>query len=81
VVVALRIPVLLDCPEPFPPYHNKHVPLHRLLSIGLIETVDALPRVYAAVPRYSHRGRTLWFTGDMAAAERRAAACHPATSR
>jgi hypothetical protein len=28
VVVALRIPVLLDCRKPFPPYHNKHVPLH-----------------------------------------------------
>jgi hypothetical protein len=28
VVVALRIPVLLDCRKPFQPYHNKHVPLH-----------------------------------------------------
>ena len=30
VVVALRIPVLLDCRKPFPPYDNKHVPQHRL---------------------------------------------------
>ena len=63
MVVALRIPVLLDCREPFPPYHNKHVPLHRLLSIGLIETVEAVPEaspkdsgslIPEALRRYDH---------------------------
>jgi hypothetical protein len=28
--------VLLDFRKPFPPYHNKHVPLHRLSSIHLL---------------------------------------------
>jgi hypothetical protein len=29
-VVALRIPVLLDCRNRSPPTDNKHMPLHRL---------------------------------------------------
>ena len=43
--MALRIPVLLDCRKPFPPIHNKHVPLQQALMytpIELIQTVDAL---------------------------------------
>ena len=43
--MTLRIPVLLDCRNPVPPYDNKHValqsfPLRKLIE--LIYTVDAL---------------------------------------
>jgi hypothetical protein len=34
VVVALRIPVLLDCRNPLPPYDNKHVALQSLHSMN-----------------------------------------------
>ena len=36
VVVALRIPVLLDCRNPLPPYDNKHVALQSFPSMNCL---------------------------------------------
>ena len=42
MVVALRIPVLLDCCKPFPPYDNKHVPQQALSSMDLLKRSQTL---------------------------------------